>query len=634
MTVKLLEQELRQRLPSPHGVALAIMNAFRREEVSIAEISSLVETDPALTGRLLERANSAAMGGRPVVAVSQAVNRLGLQTVRQLALSFSLIDQYSKGNCAEFDYSRFWSHALLMGAAMKELGSFLRLGSPDELFTCGLLSRVGCLALATAYPQEYGKLLATGSQGSKLLALEREKLNIDHLRLSEALLVQWGIPGTYVEAVLFHEEPTWAQFTQGSRPWLLCQTLYLSWQLADLVLAPKVEPSLRISELTEIASHLGIDATTLGKHVDAAVLEWQTLGEKLKVKSNTVPGFEKMTQDTVQPGQENDSEWLRVLIVEDDPIIRKLLVEWLRDENHHTVRTAVNGSEALAQALDFKPHLVLTCWRMPVMDGVELCQALRSSDWGQNIYVLMLTSADQESELVEAFDAGVDDYLTKPVNKRALSARLQAAWRYIRMRDAWERDHERLTSMAAELALSNRRLQLAALTDPLTELANRRAGLTALSQAWSAATRHGHPLTVISLDIDSFKSINDGHGHAAGDAVLQQVGRCLRAAARKEDTVCRWGGEEFLLISPNVTLSQGIQAAERLRKNIVSLSITVDGKQIPITVSLGLASCENALGSQEQLLADADKALYGAKMGGRNRLAVFKQGKVQTLEPA
>lgn len=286
------------------------------------------------------------------------------------------------------------------------------------------------------------------------------------------------------------------------------------------------------------------------------------------------------------------------------------------------------------EALEFKPHLVLTCRHMPVMDGLEFCQALRSSDWGQNIYVLMLASAEQESGFVEAFDAGVDGYLTKPVNQRTLSARLKAAWRYVRLRDAWEQDHERLTSMATELALSNRKLQLAALTDPLTELANRRAGLTALSQAWSAAVRHGHALTLISLDIDNFKLINDGHGHAAGDAVLQQVGASLRAAARTEDTVCRWGGEEFLVISPNVTLVQGIQAAERLRKNIAALAVTFDGKQIGVTASLGLASWDNDSISQEQLLSNVDKALYGAKVGGRNRLAVFRQGKAQTLGPA
>ena len=112
MKIEPLEQELKQRLPSPHGVALAIMDACRKDDVAMSDVATLVQSDPALTGRLLERANASAMGGRSVVSVPEAVNRMGLQAVRQLALGFSLIDQYSKGNCAEFDYPEFWSRSL------------------------------------------------------------------------------------------------------------------------------------------------------------------------------------------------------------------------------------------------------------------------------------------------------------------------------------------------------------------------------------------------------------------------------------------------------------------------------------------------------------------------------------------
>jgi diguanylate cyclase (GGDEF)-like protein len=629
VNIKPLEPELKQRLPSPHGVALAIMDACRRENVSIGEVATLVQSDPALTGRLLEMANSAALGGRALVSVPEAVSRLGLLSVRQLALSFSLLDRYASGNCKEFNYADFWSHSLLMALAMKEFGVLLRMGSGEDLFTCGLLARIGCLAMATAYPKEYGKLIGTGTSGPKLLVLEREILHMDHLNLSAALLLQWGIPEPLVEPVLFHEDPASAQFSKSSRPWLLCQGLFLALKVSDFAMAPEVEQAHRIAELTEIGSRLGIDSAELGQHIDSVVRQWRALANKLSVKSHEVANFEEIKQNVLRPDEEIDSPWLRVLIAEDDPIVRNILESWLRDECQHTVKAADKGRDALAIALDFKPHVVITDWLMPEMNGLELCQALRSTDWGQNIYVLMLTALDMENELVAAFDAGVDDYLAKPVNMRALSARLKAAWRYVRLRDAWERDHERLTRMAAELALSNRRLQLAALTDPLTELANRRSGILALAQAWSATTRHGHPLTIISMDVDHFKSINDLHGHAAGDVVLQHIGQGLRAAARKEDTVCRWGGEEFLIISPNVDLKGGIQAAERLRKNVAALPITIDGKSISVTASFGLACWEREMVDQEQLLAHVDKALYAAKTGGRNRLAVFHQSKVR-----
>ncbi|MFZ4625339.1 MAG: GGDEF domain-containing protein, partial [Rhodoferax sp.] len=177
--------------------------------------------------------------------------------------------------------------------------------------------------------------------------------------------------------------------------------------------------------------------------------------------------------------------------------------------------------------------------------------------------------------------------------------------------------------------LINRRLQHAALTDELTHLANRRAGLTALAQAWSAAMRHEYAVSVISIDVDLFKIINDSYGHAVGDIVLQRISECLRDAARREDTVARWGGEEFLVICPKMDLRAGMQAAERFRKLIASLCVPAGHTHIGCTVSLGLACWRSDMSNPDQLLAEADNALYAAKKGGRNRVGVATQGKVR-----
>jgi two-component system, cell cycle response regulator len=618
MQIPLLDQELKQKLPSPQGVALAIMEACRDEDVSIGDVSNLVQMDPALSGRLLEQANSAANGGRPVVSAVQAVNRLGLQSVRQLALGFSLVDQYSSGKCLAFDYGRFWSHSLLMGLALREIGSHLKLGSSDELFSAGLLARVGCLALATAYPAEYGKIIATGANGSKLTALEKKFLHVEHLGLSGALLSQWGIPKVFVAAAAYQEDPSELQVPVASRPWQLNRAMHLALKIAEFAMSPAPEQPAGVARLSGLATELGIDALDLSISVDAVVLHWQEWGNRLKVKTLPVASFESIAAENVRPDKKVNASLLRVLIVEDDPIARQIVEVWLAQKCGYSVQLAHNGEEALKSAMAFDPHVVLTDWRMPVMDGIELCCALRASEWGQNIYIIMLTSADQENELVQAFNAGVDDYLSKPINLVALSARLKAACRYVRLRDAWEQDNSRLSRLASELALSNRRLQHSALTDPLTELSNRRAGLNALNQAWSAAVRHGQSLTVISIDIDHFKRINDTQGHAAGDAVLQSIARTLRAAARNEDTVCRWGGEEFLIISPNVNGQDGMKTAERLRKVIAENPVKFEGKLLPITASFGIAPFEPSLKSVEQLLSRADEALYAAKDGGRN----------------
>ncbi|HPW27896.1 MAG TPA: diguanylate cyclase [Rhodoferax sp.] len=610
-------------LPSPKGVAMAIMQACQREDTTVASIAALVQTDPSLTGRLLQRANAAAVSGRAILAISDAVGRLGLQSVRHLALSFSLIDQYNSGQCAEFNYSGFWSHSLLMAVAAQELGKVLRLGASDEMFTCGLLSRVGLLALATAYPTEFSEILKKSLDGVELICAEQQLLRTNHLQMSGVLLGQWGVPEIFVDAVLNHEDPVNAPLIEGSRLWQLSRVLHLAKQLADFLVSPTEESAYVMPKLVLMSGQMGIAVSEFETCVDTIVVNWNDYGHQLSIQSHQVAPFSKLVQIQVRPDQATNLDWLRVLIVEDDPIVSDLLEAWLRDECRYTVMTARNGQEALAVAMDYQPHVVISDWLMPVMDGLELCTALRSSAWGENIYVLMLTSVSEENELYRAFDAGVDDYLVKPVNLRALSARLKAAWRYVRLRDAWERDHSRLTTAAAELALTNRRLQEAALSDPLTGLANRRAGLTVLSQAWSASVRYGHLLSVIMIDIDHFKLINDTHGHAAGDLVLQQLSQCFRTTARKEDSVCRWGGEEFLMICPNVGALECVRMAERLRRLVEQIHINNEGKVIQVTISAGVASWSVQSKHVEQMLGQADKALYEAKDGGRNRTVNF-----------
>jgi two-component system cell cycle response regulator len=138
------------QLPSPKGVALAVLEISRRDNATLAEVARVVQTDPALSGRLIKLANTASHIPRPVVSVQEAVVRQGMTSVRQLALGFSLLDQYRAGACQGFDYQAYWSHSLLMGLAMQALGARVRSAATDELFICGLLAQVGQLALATA----------------------------------------------------------------------------------------------------------------------------------------------------------------------------------------------------------------------------------------------------------------------------------------------------------------------------------------------------------------------------------------------------------------------------------------------------------------------------------------------------
>lgn len=625
------------QLPSPKGVALAIMEICRKEDISTDAIARLVQADPALSARLLRLANSAAsnISGRPVASIPDAITRLGLSTVKQVAMGFSIVDQYREGPCSTFDYTRYWSHSLLMAVAMQTLGAIGRLGSPDELFVCGLMARIGCLSLATAYPTQYAELLEKHTNDEQLAALERQHMQADHNDFTAAIMTDCGIPSTLVEPVFYHENPGASGFIEGTRPYQLVHLIYHAKRLADMGVGSEVERSGIISELMLMGSKLGLDAVGLGSLVDRIIAQWHEWGELLKVPSNILPTFAAMATAPAPKVEEQHAMYppMRVLLVEDDPTSRTMISGVLSSIIGRKVHTAQNGHEALSVALDVMPQIIITDWQMPVMDGLEFCRALRATEWGQSIYVIMLTGVDEDEDIVVAFEAGVDDYVNKPVNIRALRARMRAALHYVHLLDAWEKDREQLKQFAAALAISNRKLQHIALTDLLTGLPNRRAGLDALSQVWSSANRSGQPMSVLMMDIDRFKSVNDTHGHAVGDKVLSEVGKLIRELARNEDQVCRLGGEEFLMVCQNTDLNSALKAAERLRKAVNAKTIKAEGITIQTSISIGVASKEPIMSDAHELMSASDKALYTAKHGGRNRTCLYSSGTVHEGTP-
>jgi two-component system cell cycle response regulator len=235
------------QLPTPKGVALAVLELSQRENVTLGEIARVVQTDPALSGRLIKLANTASRISRPVVSVQEAVVRQGIMTVRQLALGFSLLDQYRDGACKAFDYQAYWSHSLLMGLSMQALGERIRVGSTDELFICGLLAQVGKLALATAYPDEYSAVLTDyrATPSKPLVAHENVHLETDHVELGIVLMSEWGIPKVFTAPIAQYEDTDSPSLPQDSRSNSLTLMLRLSHRLADIGLAEAdVRPQL------------------------------------------------------------------------------------------------------------------------------------------------------------------------------------------------------------------------------------------------------------------------------------------------------------------------------------------------------------------------------------------------------
>ena len=620
---KVEQLKLSTQLPSPRGVALAILEICRRENATLGEIARVVQTDPALSGRLIKLANTASHISRPVVSVQEAVVRQGMSTVRHLALGFSLVDQYRDGACKTFDYKGYWSHSLLMALSMQALGMRVHVAAADELFVCGLLAQVGQLALATAYPDEYNAvLLARQSDPAQaLIAHERALLETDHTEMGIALMSDWGMPKVFTAPLTHYKDPHHPGYPHDSRANSLLLMLRLSYRLADLGLATAdVRPRL-LQEWMKLAVELDIPGDIAGSFIDGVIDSWREWSELLKIPAVALPSFAEICQghhETAEKQAETEIP-LRIVVAHADEARRRNTMALLAENSENTVYPAENGKTALALAMEVLPHVIIVDYTLPQLDGMELCEALRATDEGRRMHILMTSDDEGEEQLSRAYEAGADGYLPGALSAKGMHTRLLAAQRLVQLQTAWEKDRTQLRQIAAELAVANRRLANAALTDQLTGLPNRRSAMDQLEQAWSAASRSELPLSVMVIDIDHFKHINDTHGHAAGDAVLREASAILRTSARREDGVCRIGGEEFLVICPNTDLASAMQSAERLRTNLNARRIAIGEATKTLTVSIGVATREPGTADMDALVSLADQALYAAKEAGRNQ---------------
>lgn len=624
------------QLPSPQGVALAILKLMQQDDVTLQDIAHVIQTDPALTGRLIKFANSAHSGTRrPIVSISEAVMFIGLPMVRQLVLGLSVLSGSRVGKCKAFDYDEFWSRSLATAIANQALSARAKTAA-EETFTCGLLSNIGSLAMATLFPDKYAGVLeaAVDKTAEELISLEQAEFACDHNEMTVALLKEWGFPEIFLGIVFHHENPDMGDFQEGDRTYTLVHALRLSAFLAKICLADENSRRLLLPRLYVLGARLGIDSEDLMTLSDRVVTEWQEWGRMLNVPTRELPPFAEMAAsfpvapevdhfDTQTQTAKSDLP-MRILVVDDDKAVSLYLKKILIDGGH-TVTTASNGKEAMGKVLESNPQIIISDWVMPEMDGLALCKFVRSTAEGRKIYFLILTSLENEDSLVEAFEAGADDYVVKPLNPKVLVARLRAGQRMVHLQDVLTQEREEMRGVASELAVANRRFQRLALTDSLTLLPNRRFGMDRMEQEWAAAKRNGRPLSCMLLDLDHFKQVNDNHGHDVGDHALQQAAKILKGCSRTQDLVARVGGEEFLMICPDTSIKAAAQHAERIRKTFEAAVIKTGNVVCKITVSIGVAEQDTTTATFTELLKVADQALYLAKKNGRNRVVAAGQ---------
>jgi diguanylate cyclase (GGDEF)-like protein len=298
----------------------------------------------------------------------------------------------------------------------------------------------------------------------------------------------------------------------------------------------------------------------------------------------------------------------RLLVVDDEPSILELMRRRLEALGCE-VTTLSGGSDVVKVVRERLPDLVLLDVMMPDVDGFTVCRALKQDAEIRDIPVVLMTARAEVDSRIRGLELGAHDYVTKPFETAELLARVRAALRVKALQD--------------ELRETNKLLERLAASDPLTDLPNRRTFDEQIFLAMERSRRTGQALSVIMLDLDHFKQINDAHGHQVGDEALRQVAQILGGRRRVTDLVARYGGEEFVWVLPGAVTDAAVEVAEWLRRTIEESTLETQRGPIHLTISAGVSTYDPAahgrIGS-EVLLEAADQALREAKDTGRNRV--------------
>jgi len=699
LTKRFEELKATGALPSPPGVGMEILRLTQNVDCSVDELARCIQADPSLTGRLLKIANSALAGGaRPCTTIQEATMRLGLRSVRNLALGFSLVSAHRNGACEAFDYGVFWSQSLARAVAAHLLSARFKVGVPTEAFVAALVSDLGSLALATVHPREFAAILVAPEAATinGRAVLEQQRFGIDHREVTASMLTDWRLPDVFARAAQklgAAEAPLEAGARGGPG---LCLLTWIAERFAAAFILPQDKPL----ELDRVQRALG--AFPGWKEEDLAGLwnemagEWRTWGSMLEIVVTAVPPYDGGAPTrarvgspllasakpgakppvapaaTVEPADAGDAgepvdagepidandpadanepvapsepaaapipppaaprvaQRARVLVVIDDPASLRLFTTLLQRAGHH-VTTSSDAKEALRSAMTSLPQIVIADRALPSFDGIQLCKSLRAFEAGRRIYFILVTSDENEDRIVEGFDAGCDDYVARPFKPKLLLARVRAGMRVVRLQERIDADKATMLQQVADLGIKERKLQQAAVTDDLTELPNRRYAMEALKGGWEAALRGDEPMSAIMIDIDTFKRVNDTHGHDIGDLVLKETAKVLSGRVEPPASVCRLGGEEFVVVLPGTPGERATELAEMLRDAIAGHAVKGGSFDGGVTISLGVATRRAAVADAEALLKLADESLYRAKKEGRNRVC-YMQGDGKPVEP-
>jgi diguanylate cyclase (GGDEF)-like protein len=296
-----------------------------------------------------------------------------------------------------------------------------------------------------------------------------------------------------------------------------------------------------------------------------------------------------------------------ILVVDDTISNLDIVTNLLQD---YDLIDATSGKDALEIVAEEKIDLILLDIMMPDMDGYEVCNILKADEKTENIPIVFITAVTDEESIEKAYDLGGADYVTKPFKPKELLSRVK---KELKIQD-----------LIHDLEEQKKELKLLASTDSMTKLYNRRYFTKISEHTFDLVKREQKKLSIMMIDIDRFKSINDTYGHQIGDEVIISLANILLKNQRKSDIVCRFGGEEFLILLPHTSTDGTNIVAQKIRQDVENVSIS---NNLHFTVSIGISAVIPEDTDIDMAIARVDKALYKAKTSGRNRVCTFRLNK-------
>jgi two-component system, cell cycle response regulator len=325
-----------------------------------------------------------------------------------------------------------------------------------------------------------------------------------------------------------------------------------------------------------------------------------------------------------------------ILIVDDNPQNLQIIGEKIEQSGYDTA-IATNGNQAYDFAQTNQPDLVLLDIMMPMLDGFEVCRLFKNNSATRDIPIIFLTARTNYDDITKAFELGAVDYVMKPFNVLELNARIKTHLDLKNSREKLAEYNKELRNANQDLIQANKiisekniqlsetmkQLEIAARTDPLTGLLNRRRIIELIEIEAIRYARNKKMFSIVIGDIDFFKGINDSYGHDGGDFVLKTIAETILSMIRKQDSASRWGGEEFLILLPETNISGAKNLTEKVKEKILNCKFSSINSELKVTMTFGVAEYDDGK-SIDSSIKKADIALYEGKNKGRNCVAVYE----------